>query len=89
MNIKPKKNNKKKKTFKYVPVEAKVSNSNKIVVKEIKPVETKHSYLDLPLKEIKLDLVGMLFFAGASLLAIILLKKYDVNLTTVFSLFSK
>jgi len=87
MNIKPKKNNKKKKILKNIPVEIKVTKN--ILEKENKEVESKHSYLELPIKDIKLDLVGMLFFAGASLLAILLLKKYDVNLDTITTLFQR
>lgn len=54
-----------------------------------KLVESKHSYLELPLSEIKLDLIGMFLFAVLSIVLVIVLKKYDVSLPMILGFFKK
>lgn len=76
MYKRPHKNNKKK---------------NKVIqeTKIEKIVETKHSYLELPIKDIKLDLIGMLIFAVISFISILFLKRYNVDLSTILNLFNR
>jgi len=81
--MKKKKTKNKKAHVKSIKKTSKVV-SPKVVQEE--PASTKASnYLDLPIKEINKDLIGMLIFALLSLGVILLLNKYNVGLSNVLS----
>jgi len=69
-------------------VKKKNTKKKTIVEQKTSPVlEIKSNYLDLPIKDIKMDLVGMFVFAALSFLGIILLNYYNIELSDILSFF--
>jgi hypothetical protein len=69
-------------------VKKKNTKKKTIVEHKTSPVlEIKSNYLDLPIKDIKMDLVGMFVFAALSFLGIILLNYYNIELSDILSFF--